>query len=116
MRLKNTPIQRKLMSVILLTSAVVLILMCSAYMIIGYYSYRGILKSHITTVGEVVANNSTAALAFESEKDAREILQALRAEKEIVAACLYDKNNKLFAQYPPDSTALAYPVIPGIEG
>ena len=104
MKLQNRPIQNKLMTVILLTSAVVLSVMCAAYMILEYITYRDTVKSHVATLGEVIAANSTAALAFQSEKDAEEILNALRAEKSIRTACLFDNTGKVFAIYPSNHT------------
>ncbi len=109
MRLKDAPIQRKLMSVIMLTSMVVLLLMGSAYILLEFYSYREALKSNTATLASVIALNSSAALAFDSPKDATENLNALRAEKHIVAACLYDNSGKLFARYPTDTAAGTFP-------
>src|SRR5207247_5557090 len=56
-------------------------------------------------LAEITARNSTAVLAFENEKEAKEVLGALRVEKHIVAAGLYDKNDKLFATYPTNSAS-----------
>ncbi len=89
MKLRDVPIQRKIMTVILLTCAIVLILMCSAYMVFEYISFRTTTKSHIATIAAVVASNSSAALAFDSQKDGIDILNALNEEKHIVAASLY---------------------------
>jgi signal transduction histidine kinase len=116
MKLKNSPLQRKLMSVMLLTSAVVLLLMCTAYMVLEYSSYRQTEKSQIATLGSVVARNSTAALAFKSVSDAVEILNALKAEKSIAVACLYDQDGKIFAKYPADTTDAVFPAIPQHRG
>src|SRR5438552_2147253 len=91
-------IQRKIMSVILLTSAVVLSLMCAAYIIYEYSTYKHTIKSNVSTLAAVVAANSSGALAFDSQSDAREILEGLSAEKHIVKACLYDIDSKLFAK------------------
>lgn len=113
MALKDTPIQRKLMSVMLLTSAIALFLMCSAYILLEYFSYRETMLNNVSAIGKIIASNSSGALAFLSEKDAQEILGALNAEKHIQAACLYDINGKIFAKYPaglPDSE------LPGSSG
>jgi len=100
------------MRVILLTSAIVLSLMCSAYIILEYFSYRNALKNNIYTLGEVIASNSSAALAFLSVKDANEILSALSAEKNIVAAALYDIDGKIFAKYPETLKDSEFPAAP----
>jgi len=112
MNFKDTPIQRKLMSVILLTCSVVLALMGSAYMIFEYVSFRATVKKNVSTLAIVIASNSSAAVAFDSQKDANETLNALRADKHIVAASLYDKNGNLFAKYPVDIPSAALPSKP----
>ncbi len=111
MKLKDAPIQRKLMSVILLTCFVVLTLMGSAYILLEYISYKKVVKSNVSTLGTVIASNSSASLAFDSPADANEILNALRAEKHIVLACLYDKSGKLFAKYPSDTSSSVFPQV-----
>ncbi|MEO8147466.1 MAG: ATP-binding protein [Bacteroidia bacterium] len=113
MKLKDTPIQRKLLSVIMLTCAVVLSLMCAAYIIFEYYSFRQTLKTHVSTLGIVIASNSSGALAFQSTSDANEILTALQAEKHIVAACLYDNDGNIFVKYPADAPSTLFPPASG---
>ena len=116
MKLKDTPIQTKLMSVILLSCAVVVLLMCTAYIIFEYFTFKQTLKAQVSTLATVIASNSSASLAFDYPKDANETLLALGAEKRIVAACLYDINGALFAKYPPDVADAKFPVKPAAEG
>ena len=80
MKLRDTPIQRKLMSVILLTCGIVLSLMCFAYVVLEYVSFRNTAKNNISTLGAVIATNSSAALAFDSQIDAQEVLNAVKGE------------------------------------
>jgi PAS domain S-box-containing protein len=101
-KLRNTPIQRKLMSVILLSCAIVVLLMSTAYIIFEYFTFRDTLKNQVSTLAAVVASNSSGALAFDVPRDAYEILDGLKAEPHIVAAALYDINGELFAKYPAD--------------
>jgi PAS domain S-box-containing protein len=112
MNLRDTPIQKKLMTVILLTCAVALFLMCSAYIILEFFTYRQLSKNNIQTLAHVIASNSTAALAFLSEDDATEILSALRTEEHIKQACLYDKYGNIFATFPADASNSAFPLHP----
>ena len=109
LKLRDTPIQRKLMSVILLTCAIVLSLMCIVYIILEFYSYRENVKRSVSTLGAVIASNSSAALAFDIPEDAQEVLQALDAEPNIVIACLYNKDGELFTKYPVDTSASIFP-------
>jgi len=116
MRFQDTPIRRKLMTMILGTSAVVLVLTCSAF--IGYelLTYRRYAIRELSTLGEIIAAQSTGAVAFDNPHDATEILAALKAEHHIVAACLYDKQGKLFSRYPASAPDEAFPPEPKEDG
>ncbi len=113
---KDMPIRQKLIGIILLTSLVAMLLMRTAMFVFDYSELRRTTVRQLSTLGEITAANSTAALAFENQDDAREILAALAAEKNIVAACLYDRNGRLFAKYPDSLEAAAFPAAPGSVG
>jgi PAS domain S-box-containing protein len=114
--IKNTSIRGKLMRVILVTCSVVLVLMCGAYLIFEYFSSKNTIKNNVSTLAVIIASNSSAALAFDSPADATEILDALKADKHIVVAALYDKNGNLFAKYPADIATDLLPLKPGANG
>lgn len=112
----NSSIQQKMMKVIMLTSGIVLFMTCAAFFVYEYITARHLLKRQINTLGEIIATNSTAALAFDSHEDAVEILNALRAEHNIKAAALYDENGELFAKYPSTISPFFIPKHPGRIG
>jgi PAS domain S-box-containing protein len=112
---KSTSIQRKLMKVIMLTSGAVLLLTCTAYFAYEVFTFRQVMLQQLTILGEITAANSTAALAFENRDDANEILAALKADRHIVAAGLYDKKGNLFSKYPQDLPDNAFPTAPSLE-
>jgi PAS domain S-box-containing protein len=116
MLFKDSPIQRKLMTVILLISGAVLLLTCAAFFAYEFVTFRQTTIRQLSAVGEIVANNSTGALAFDSRDDANEILASLKAEKHIVAAALYDKDGNLFAHYPINLPPNAFPETPERDG
>jgi signal transduction histidine kinase len=116
MPLRDKPIRQQLMSILLLTSGVVLVLTCAAFLAYEFLTFRQTTLKNLSTLGRVLAANSTASLAFQNEGDAREILSALRAEPHIVAAGLYGKDGKLFARYPADSPVAAFPAAPDRDG
>jgi len=62
---RDTPIQRKLMTMILVTSGVVLLLTCAGF--IGYElsTYRGTAIQQLRTLAEIIAAESTGAVAFD---------------------------------------------------
>ena len=114
--IKKGSIQRKIMGAILFTCAVALLLLCAAYFVFEYVSYRNTEKQNLATLGSVVASNSSAALAFESRADANEILAALKGNPHVVAAALYNKNNQLFAWYPASLKPAELPAKPAADG
>ncbi|WP_438479163.1 sensor histidine kinase [Oleiharenicola lentus] len=116
MRFQNLPIQRKLMVVIMATSAVVLLLTCSAFLAYEAITFRQGSLRQLSTLGEVIATNSTAVLAFDNAEDATEVLSALRAEKHITEAALYNKDGQLFARYPVSAPDEILPKYPGVDG
>jgi signal transduction histidine kinase len=109
MLFRNIPIERKLRIAFIVTSGAVLFLTCTAFFAYEFFTFRQTTVRHLTTLGEIIAANSTGALAFDSPEDAREILSALKAERNIVAACLYDEDGNLFSRYPTN-TDLNFPV------
>jgi PAS domain S-box-containing protein len=116
MRFKDARIQRKLMTVILLTSGVVLFLTCASFFAYEFITYRQATIRQLSAIGEIIANNSTGAIAFDSRDEAFEILSSLKAEKHIVAACLYDKDGNLFSSYPSGLPVNAFPGVPDTLG
>src|SRR5262249_22021967 len=76
---------------------------------------RGII-ANLSTLMDVVVDNSTAALTFHDEKVARELLDSLRAQSNITAACIYDEDGKPFVTYVRDKDALFSPPPPKGEG
>ena len=100
--LRHQPIKRKLMTVFLLTSGAVLLLTCGAFLTYELVTFRQTMVRSSSTLAQVIALNSTAALLFDDSKSATEVLAAFAAEPHIVAAGLYDKAGTLFAKYPAD--------------
>jgi PAS domain S-box-containing protein len=99
-----------------MTSGIVVFLTCLTFVAYRFFTFKQNAINQLATVGEIVAANSTAALAFEDQKDATETLQALKADKHIVAACLYDTSGKVFAKYPDTISAYNIPFRPGAPG
>src|SRR5689334_9370106 len=104
------------MVILLLTSGVALLLTCTAFFVYEFVTFRQTAVRELSTLGKIVAANSTAALAFQNPDDARETLAALQAEPHIVAATLYDNRDRLFARYPDSLPANAAPARPAADG
>jgi signal transduction histidine kinase len=116
MNFRDMPVGRKLMAIILLVSGTVSVLTCATLLTYDYLTFRQTTRQGLTTLGEIIANNSTAALAFQNQDDAREILTAIKAEPHIGSAALYDAAGRIFAKYPADRPDGAFPDRPGPDG
>jgi PAS domain S-box-containing protein len=104
------------MTILLLTSGLVLLLTCTAFLAYEVLTFRRTAVRELSTVGQIIAANSTAALAFQNPDDAGEVLAALRAEPHILAAMLYDANGRAFAAYPDAHAAADFPAAPAQDG
>ncbi|HXP44532.1 MAG TPA: response regulator [Candidatus Acidoferrales bacterium] len=78
--------------------------------------FKQTVVQNLAVVGDVLAGNSTAALAFHDAESAREILRALRAEPNVTAACIYTPDGKPFAKYARDAKDSGFiPPVPQAE-
>lgn len=116
MQFKDIPIQKKLLRIVFLINGTVLLVTCVTFFLYEYYIFRKSILEKLSTIGKIIAANSSAALAFDSPDDAREILSAIKTEPDIVTACLYDNKGTLFAQYNASTENPIFPVKPGVPG
>jgi signal transduction histidine kinase/ActR/RegA family two-component response regulator len=116
MAARSRQIKRSLMTMMLLTSGVVVLVTCAAFGAYELVTARELTLRDLTTLGKVIAANSTGALAFDDPKDALETLSALRAEPHLRAAGLYTRGGKLFATYPSGVGAAAFPATVPRDG
>lgn len=100
----------------MLTTSVILLLTSSAFFIYEVIIFKQTSVDNLTTIGKMIGSNSTAALAFDSQEDASDILQALRAEKHIVVACVFSQDSAVFATYPDSIANYLIPERPGTIG
>ncbi len=111
----NLSIRRKLTAAIVGTSAVVVLVL--AVFVSGYkfYDDRRAMLTDLSTLADVVAATSTAAISFGDPHTAREILQALNLRPAILVACVYSKISAhpgVFAAYERDQRHHACPDQP----
>jgi PAS domain S-box-containing protein len=97
--IKNSSIQRQLTFVIVCTSLVGLCLACLSFEFYERTNFRSAMTSELSALAGILGANTAASLAFNDRKSAQDMLAALRAERHIVAACLYDSRGMVFAEY-----------------
>ncbi|MEO6094875.1 MAG: ATP-binding protein [Fibrobacteria bacterium] len=109
-------LRQRLMAIMLITSASVLVMTCAGFFAYEILTFRGTMVSQLHTVAAIIANNSTAVLAFEDRGGAEEILSALKAERHVAEAGLYGADGKLFSTYPKNLDAASFPALPESDG
>jgi signal transduction histidine kinase/ActR/RegA family two-component response regulator len=98
-RLRTLSIRRKLALIIGATCVTALVIASAAGGISEYLGFRATLVHDIETLADLVGSSSTAALTFNDQEAATEMLASLRARPNVVAAALYSADRKLLAQY-----------------
>jgi signal transduction histidine kinase len=102
-RFLDLPIRRKLMLLMLLSSAVGLLLSGASLIGYAFVTSRNAAERDLNSVARMIADTATAAVAFRDTAAANEILSALKAKPEIDAACLYADDGGVtrpLASYP----------------
>jgi signal transduction histidine kinase/ActR/RegA family two-component response regulator/uncharacterized membrane protein affecting hemolysin expression len=110
---RTQPLRRVLIRVIFICCGTVLGITAVALFTYELLAFRNESVEQLQILGQAVASNSTAALAFDNPADATAVLAGLRADRHIRAAALYDEQGKIFATYPAD---LAHDQVPARVG
>jgi signal transduction histidine kinase len=107
MRVRDLPIGRKITLLIVATSLLALVGSVVALLVFSYRDQRRVLTNELSSLAEIVANNSTAALAFQDQDTARELLDSLRNREAIVAVDILTRDGHVFASYRRDESHYA---------
>jgi PAS domain S-box-containing protein len=99
---RRTSIKRKQMMVIMLTSIVALLLACGGFAIFEVVTYRKSMVKSLSTLAELVANNSSAALEFGDRNDAEKTVRFIGTEPSVEAAWILSRDGRIFAEYYRD--------------
>ncbi|HLA69862.1 MAG TPA: ATP-binding protein [Steroidobacteraceae bacterium] len=109
-------ISRQLMRMVLLTCVIVIAFTCTMFVTYEAVTFKQSVVRQLEILGQAIARNSTAALAFDNPDDARAVLAAFSADPHIVAAALYDESGALFAFYPGTLERATLPAVVGTGG
>ena len=94
---RDLTLRRKLIAIGVAATASALFLTSVVFLVTTYVVARNAVRGDVAAQTSIVADNSTAALAFGDQAAATETLRALRAKDNIDVACLYDVNGDVFA-------------------
>src|SRR5450631_1632234 len=96
---RDIPIKQKLVITIVVTTAVALLLAGVGIVVFDTIVFRRYLERDLSALASIIADNSTAALAFNDPDSAAETLGALRARTHLVKACIYRRDGSVLASY-----------------
>ena len=99
---KQKSIRNKIIILIMGISALALVFTLVPFILYDRVSFKQEMVNDLETLGSIISDNSVAALTFLDTGSASRTLEALKAEKHIVAAGLYDQGGNLFAAYQRD--------------
>ena len=92
-------IRQKLTALFLAISGFTALAVSCPMAIYDLVTFRHAVAQDLAVLGDVLAGNSTAALTFRDAESAQDVLRALRAEPDVIAACIYTADGKPFARY-----------------
>jgi len=111
MRIKDLSIRFNLAVLIVSASALAVLLASFGFAIYERQSYRESAVRELTALADTLGANTAASLAFNDQRTAKEMLSALATEPNVLVACLYDSQKRIFADYrsPAGLHALVLP-------
>ncbi|MET0004571.1 MAG: ATP-binding protein [Candidatus Thiodiazotropha sp.] len=101
--LRNASIKHKLEAIILVTTASVLLLSLLLFMIVEINSARGETATRLQSLAILLGANSSAAITFDDQSTAKDILSTLSTQKDVVEATIFLNNGESFARYQSEN-------------
>src|SRR5882724_2075088 len=114
--LRHLRVQTKMVAATLLAVIAALSLAGSMLYWSEVRDYRAGVKRNLETLSKVIGANTVAAISFGDSAAATETLAALRAEPQIIAACIYVREGVPFAMFSRPGFQPAFPPSPGKSG
>jgi len=100
---KHLSIRRKLILLAMSASTVALLVMCAACMAFDVLTFRQNMTQDLMMNAEIIGDNCSAALALNDGNDARRALSSIKADRHVIAACVFGPDGKRFASYEANS-------------
>jgi len=87
------------------TSIIAILLTCSLFVAYGIINTRVMVIKELALVGKLIGNRAGPALEWGDKETAHRSLQDLRIKDSVIIACIYDKDNNVFASYLVNSSS-----------
>jgi PAS domain S-box-containing protein len=113
---KDSPIQQKMMAVILLVTGFCLVLSCVGFTSYEFFTLHKNMARALDTRADVIANDAGMTLVNKNPAEATEVLGVFQKDPRMLSACIYDADGRIFARYPATAPDAAFPAKPGDVG
>jgi signal transduction histidine kinase/AmiR/NasT family two-component response regulator len=97
--LRDIPMRRKLMIIIMLTSAIALLMASTAIVIYERAAVRTNLGHQFAILADMFDDNVAPGLTFNDPDSMAEVLRSLSADRHILAAAVFNKEGKVVSHY-----------------
>ncbi|MDB6065273.1 MAG: Integral rane sensor signal transduction histidine kinase [Pedosphaera sp.] len=111
---QDLPIQRKMLVMTLLICGAVLCIAISALFTFQVLNFRSNFQRDTASLAVIIANNSTAAMAFSDEKAATEMVGSLKAKPTVLTASLLSLDGTILAHFGKPEKAGALSQFPPV--
>ncbi len=95
----------------MLTSLVALLITMTALALYDRASFREQILTDVDVLAGVIGENAASSIAFNDKQAAASTLAALRAQRHIISAHLFDSEGHLFASYPANTPPVPVPAL-----
>jgi len=96
---RDLPIQRKMLVMTLVIVGTILLVAVAVLFTFQIQNFRANFQSDTEALAVIIANNSTAALAFKDTGGGAEVVNSLKAVTSVTSATLMASDGTLFAQF-----------------
>ena len=111
-RFRDLSIRRKLVAIIMTTTAVALLAACTAFVAYDYVTARDEEIANLKPLADMIGASNTAAISFDDRDAGEKTLLMLASQTGITRAVIFSANGGIFASYVRGDAADQEPVRP----
>jgi signal transduction histidine kinase/ActR/RegA family two-component response regulator len=112
---RRQPIRTKLITMLMVTSAVVLALASAGHLYTDYKNLRHDAESDLKGQAQIILDNAVVAIDYDDTEQAKKTLNTLESNPDVRTACLYDEKDEFFAGYQQPDAAPCSAAVPVTE-
>jgi signal transduction histidine kinase len=117
MATSQSSVHRKLLLVVLATTAFALLITGAAMVVYDLRTFRQTWVTDLTAQANILGLASASALEFEDPQSARDYLNLMQARPNVIGAAIYTAKGAVFAEYSaPGRDTVEFPPLPKLDG